>query len=194
MQELFTTFDIQADLKILIESNSDYYSRIISLREQPLHNDYQFSDIYSGRKYRDFIASLPNSQKHSYVTLVLNSDGSPIFKSSKFAIWPIQVSINEIPANIRMKKTITYSLWFGHDKPNMTYFLDPFVKYMNSLSANGIDCNINGNIKNIHPYVVCCCVDSVARAPMQGLIQFNGFFGYKCFAQQRKSCKVSFTG
>lgn len=67
-----------------------------------------------------------------------------------------------------------FALWFGHDKPDMTAFLQPFVDTFNRLSEQGINCKIGNTVKNLKVYALCCCVDTVARAPMQGMIQYNG--------------------
>ena len=92
------------------------------------------------------------------------------------------MNINELPIHVRSSKPITSALWFGHSKPNMKVFLAPFVKYINILSEEGIKCNINGKMRNLHVYALCCCVDSPARAMMQGIQQFNGYYGCSwCF-------------
>lgn len=127
-----------------------------------------FRDFYDGIKYKEFLSSLPPNQRQSYLTLLFNSDGSPSFKSFKFSIWPIQTIPNEIPAKIRHEKTVTFDIWFGHDKLDMVHFLKPFQTTMKNLSTNGIDCTINNENFNIKGYALCCCVDSIARAPMQG--------------------------
>ena len=41
----------------------------------------------------------------------------------------------------------------------------------------GIPCNINGSSIWIKIFCLVCCVDSVARAPVQGFVQFNGSYG-----------------
>ena len=48
---------------------------------------------------------------------------------------------------------------------------------MNKLSDEGIKCEINNEERIIKVFCLVCCVDSVARAPMQGLTQFNGRHG-----------------
>lgn len=107
---------------------------------------------------------------------ILNSDGIPCWKSSKFSIWPIQLILNEIPINVRMREAVVVGLWFGQSKPNMKLFLYPFVNYMNQLSLNGINCKINDDIVNIKFDVICCCADSPARADMQGIHSHSGYF------------------
>ena len=59
----------------------------------------------------------------------------------------------------------------------MRSFLKPFVTYMNEIGEKGFKCTIQGVEKVFKLNGLCCCVDSVARAPMQGITQFNGFFG-----------------
>lgn len=175
-RDFFITFDIKAELQNLLECHAQYYSDMISQREEAINN-IEYRNLCDGRKYKEFVRSLPENRQQSYVTTILNSDGSPTFKSSKFSIWPIQVMVNEIPQNVKNEKTIIYALWFGNDKPNMTNFLTPFVDSMNTLSENRITCTMNHQRRTIYPYTVYCCVDSVARAPMQGLTQFNGRYG-----------------
>ncbi|OXU17411.1 hypothetical protein TSAR_006242 [Trichomalopsis sarcophagae] len=139
------------------------------------HDNYE--DFYDGRMYANFVASLPEDERRSYLTATFNSDGSPVFKSSKFSVWPIQMNVNEVPPAVRTKRPLTYALWFGHDKPNMNIFLKPFVEGINKLSQTGIVCEIRNERKTIKVYALCCCVDLVARAPMQGFVQFNGYYG-----------------
>ena len=62
---------------------------------------------------------------------------------------------------------------------------------MNQLTRTGIVCDLNGENRVIIPYVICCCVDSVARAPMQGLHQFNGAFGCSWCLHSGKYDKIN---
>lgn len=85
--------------------------------------------------------------------------------------------LNELPYKVKTKELILAGLWFGKDKPNMNVFLEPYVDKMDELSTNGIECNINDLKKNIKIFNLICCVDSVARAPVQCFMQFNGKYG-----------------
>ena len=84
--------------------------------------------------------------------------------------------VNELPAQIRANKLITCGLWFHKKKPQMTIFLDKFVDIKNKVTCNGIPCTISGEKRSLRLFVLSCCVDSVARAPVQGITQFNGKF------------------
>ena len=159
----FVILDISSELRHLLETHQNYYSEVMNMNHEMNEN---FSDIYDGQNYKHFIQLLPEDHRKSYVSLVFNSDGSPIFKSSTFSMWPIQVNPNELPPSVRSKKPLTCGLWFGRNKPNMNIFLNPFVQNINKLLDIGIQCNINNEIKYIKMYAICCCVDSSARAPM----------------------------
>ena len=68
--------------------------------------DYRFKrsadsficDIYDGKLYSKFAEfySSPLS-----ISLLLNYDGAPKFKSSNMQIWPVQMCINELPPHLR---------------------------------------------------------------------------------------------
>lgn len=121
-----------------------------------------YKDIYDGIKYKEFQMSLTPEERQAYISLLLNTDGVPAFKTSQFSLWPFQRVPNEIPMKSRNLKPITMAAWFGHDKPNMTYFLTPVVAKINELSVAGLNCTLNNNIVNIKVYGICACVDSVA--------------------------------
>ena len=55
-------------------------------------------DICDGKEYqkhKDFVSQPGN------ITLTVNTDGVPIFKSANISLWPIWVSINELPPHVR---------------------------------------------------------------------------------------------
>lgn len=52
------------------------------------------SDIISGKIYKKCIQKGVISKD---ITLQWNTDGVQIFKSSNMSLWPIQVSVNELP-------------------------------------------------------------------------------------------------
>ena len=112
-----------------------------------------------------------------YLTTTFNSDGSPLFKSSSFSIWPIQFVINEMPFDVRIARPMVSGLWFRRHKPDMNVFLKPFVSYMNRLPEVGVPCIVENVERQIKIYTKCCVVDAVARPLMQGLSQFTGYFG-----------------
>lgn len=158
----------------LLESNSSYYNYVVNDRS---YEKDHIRDIYDGKCHRKFIKSLNECDRHAYTTVTFNTDGAPLFTSSTYSIWPIYLMVNELPYNVRTNELIVVGLWFGKDKPDMQVFLDPFVENINKLSTEGVQCKINGADISIKIFPLVCCVDSVARAPMLGFVQFNGKFG-----------------
>lgn len=170
----FVNFEISSQISELITSNSDYYNYIMAERTSQQN---VFRDIYDGRLYKKFLTYLKPSERKQYVTVNFNTDGAPLFQSSSYSIWPIYLQINELPFHVRNSELIIVGLWFGKTKPNMNIFLNPFVDKINELNSTGIKCKINNEEVTIKVYPLVCCVDSVARPLMQGLIQYNGKFG-----------------
>lgn len=173
-KNFFIIMNPASEIKALLEANETYYNHVVNER---IYEKGVYKDIYDGGEYRKLIKTVQNDSKNSYATISFNSDGSPVFESSTYAIWPIQIMVNELPFDVRTRNLITCGLWFGKTKPNMNIFLKPFVNIMNELTQSGIMCKTRDSVKCVKIYSILCCVDSVARAPMQGLTQFNGRYG-----------------
>lgn len=171
-QNFFVISDPSEIIVSYLLENKEEYEKVLERRE---NNDY--CDIYDGECYKKLKNELILKDDEKYVTVSFNTDGAPCFKSSRYSIWPIYLIINELPPQIRFKCTITCGLWFGKSKPDMKVFLKPLVTMLNRLSSVGFECNFNGVPSLIKVYCVVAPVDSVARAPMQGTVQFNGHYG-----------------
>lgn len=87
------------------------------------------------------------------------------------------MQINELPPQERLRCAIPTALYFGAKKPDMPIFLDPFVEMMNRKSNDGFQVNMKNEVRMIKLYPLVGCADAVARAPMQGMVQFNGHYG-----------------
>ncbi|KAG0414051.1 hypothetical protein HPB47_008791 [Ixodes persulcatus] len=78
------------------------------------------------------------------LTMTMNYDGSPLFNSSKFSIWPVQMTINELPPHLRNKHVTISILWYGQYHPDMTMVLQAFTKQMNLLAQTGVEWTCDG--------------------------------------------------
>lgn len=173
-ENLFAVLDTSKSISDIINSHEDYYNNIVKER---VYEENHMKDIYDGKMYRDFVSALPKEDRDRYVTLTLNTDGAPVFKSSKYSIWPVYLMINEIPVQERFSKIVTCCLWFNKIKPSMETFLYPLVNQINNFSRDGIECTIQGEVRKLKLFILLCCVDTVARAPVLGKMQFNAHFG-----------------
>ena len=117
-----------------------------AVRDRPIASTSVVSDIHDGRHYKKF-ASEGN------LTLLANTDGMQLFKSSPVAMWPMWVTINELPIKMRYKKYCLFNqksiyhhnrfskknmilagLWCNAEKPNI---LKPLMTSANELHTNG---------------------------------------------------------
>ena len=170
----FSMIDPSDTIQKYLQTHENYYSYVVDERQ---HKTGCIEDIYDEKLYREFVNNLSSDDRYAYATVIFNTDGAPVFKSSDYSIWPIYITLNEIPIQERFSNTITVGLWFGRNKPEMTVFLDVFVELMNSLSTKGILCKIKDVERRVKIYALLACVDTMARAPMNCTSQFNGYYG-----------------
>ncbi|XP_049515656.1 uncharacterized protein LOC125941843 [Dermacentor silvarum] len=116
----------------------------------------------------------------SDLTVTLNSDGSPVFKSSKGSLWPIQVALNELPVPHRWKNILVGAVWFAKEHPPCHLFLKTFVDKFNAIGT--LVWTFAGRTVRSTVSALCCCVDSPARAALLNAKQYNGYYGCSwCF-------------
>ncbi|KAE8738612.1 hypothetical protein FOCC_FOCC015906 [Frankliniella occidentalis] len=109
-------------------------------------NNNGIEDIYDGQCYLEaqrFFAGVEH-----WLTLLWNTDGFSVFKSSKYEIWPFYLSINELPPWLRFKKQFVLlgGLWFGAGKPDPNLFLKPLYDELCALK-NGVLFKIAGLVE-----------------------------------------------
>lgn len=115
------------------------------------------------------------------LSLTLNCDGIPVFKSSNFSIWPIQFLVNELPPETCIKHVMMCGLWFGSQKPNAYIFLKPY--------DIGFSWFHSGRQVQTHVVSLMFVCDSVARPLLQNMTQFNGQFGCGCLHEGQQVSK-----
>ncbi|OXA45229.1 hypothetical protein Fcan01_20058 [Folsomia candida] len=122
----FIVMDLRKQFLTLLE-NSQIKGLIISSAHN-LSLDTDYNSIKSGFDYMKL------SKSPYDLTCTFNIDGVPVFNSSNSSLWPVQISINELPFRVRKKNILLAGIWFGQSKPNMKLFLPAVIDEMNSLS------------------------------------------------------------
>lgn len=144
-------------------------------------------DIYDSEVYRCLVVNDgPLSQKYPYnISFTLNTDGVPVFKSSKMSIWPLYMMINELPFKIRKQREnmILCGLWFGDTKPFMHSFTEPLLKSLHVLEK-GISISVDNKMETCSAYLISLTADLPAKSAILNTIQFNG--QYSCFRCTQK--------
>jgi len=178
-KSFFMEFDIKSQIKSI-------FSRKGML--QKLHHRFSRSpsshaDIYDGYLYKLFSAPGSFLSYINNISFIWNTDGVPVFKSTKSSLWPVLYTINELPFHDRMKKEniLISGLWYGECHPNMLTFLSPQMETLNDIKINGVEINDQVLIKGM---VLCGTFDMPAKASVLNFLQFNAFYGCpKCLQE-----------
>jgi hypothetical protein len=109
-----------------------------------------------------------NLENLQEISLLINIDGLPIFKSSPGQLWPILGMID----CMSVKEPFVIGLFYGLTKPkDLTEYLSYFVQEVRDLSEIGITClGVNFGIR-IHGFVC----DAPARAFVKGTKSHSGY-------------------
>ena len=117
----------------------------------------------------------------SNISLTWNIDGLPLFKSSKFSLWPIYFVINELPYKLRIRteNMIISGLWFGESKPNMNVFLQPIFTELIDLESSGVEVKSPSLTTPFISKVIVLAgtCDLPAKSLILNTIQYNGKHG-----------------
>lgn len=146
----------------------------------------QLKDVYDGYLYQNMCKDNGQLSESENVSFLLNTDGAPVFKSSKFSIWPVFLSINEVDLKLRnlSENMILSGLWFGGDKPEMSTFLKPLLEEFKKF-GKGIECfSPDRGTFICKGFLLGATADLPARALLCNSLQFNGSFGcWKCLQE-----------
>ena len=141
----------------------------------------QYPDFILGKRSRkpegmqDIIHGEQYNVSPPDISLTVNCDGVPVFKSSKKSLWPIQVMINELPPLLRVQNILLCGLWLGEGQPCMKIYLGYFVRAVESLKAISWQYGCNLIKSKVIPYI--CTVDTVARAKIMNMKSFHAEYG-----------------
>ncbi|XP_070408783.1 uncharacterized protein [Nothobranchius furzeri] len=143
-------------------------------------------DLYDGEVYRQLVDGGGPLSDPKNISLTWNTDGVPIFKSSKFSVWPFYCIINELSFMERTKREnmIFAGLWYGDSKPSMVTFLRPLSDALSKLADSGV--LVQPAELTSEPFVckvltIAGTCDLPAKALVLNSVQYNGKFGcHKC--------------
>ena len=157
----------------------DFYNNLQHRFHRPMHQPHTISDIYDGTLYQAWMDNGFLSDS-SNISLSWYTDGVPVFKSSKISVWPIYLSINELPFEIRKKRenTMLAGLWHGDTKPDMNRFFHSLRSDLQKLS-NGIRIFVPSldETLNVRGVLLTGTCDTPARCECLNFTNFNGKYG-----------------
>ncbi|CAN7944721.1 unnamed protein product [Ixodes hexagonus] len=146
----FTIMNVREQVKHVIAKTKETLSEHLTFIETSLA-DLAVRDITSGSAYRGLKETAV--LKPGDLTLTVNTDGSPVFKSSNSSIWPIQFTISELPPEKRFCNTTLAGLWFGKKHPDMMLFMRKFADVLDMEPIEWV-CGTASYTSTVH--LICC--------------------------------------
>ena len=117
-----------------------------------------------------------NEKPHSKLSMQVNFDGLPLFKSSCKEFWPILCSVKEINAS-----PFVVGLYCGTKKPSsIAEYLEDFVSELCGLLQTGV-------MHNDHNFAIqidCFVCDAPARSFIKNVKSHNGYHGCEKCSQR----------
>ena len=113
-----------------------------------------------------------------HLGLSLSTDGVPILKYSLKSLWPVYLTIYNLPPSFRInkEKMILCWVWVG-PKPAMKTLHQPVFQMSQSLYTVGITIKVPDWMKTIRATLLTGIFDLVAKAPIVNMNLFNGKYG-----------------
>ncbi|EFN79153.1 hypothetical protein EAI_17160, partial [Harpegnathos saltator] len=116
------------------------------------------------------------------------TDGVSTGKSTGKSLWPIYITINELPFKERSRYMLLAGLYVGPKDPNQMVFLQPFVKEANTLSVEGFSWIYKGEKIVSKVILLCAVTDSVARCQLLNMQSFHAFYSCTfCYEKQQNT-------
>lgn len=132
-------------------------------------HDYYYFGLESQLKFYLELYPEKDVKKLNILSITINNDGLPLFKSNSISSWPILAQI----ANLRPRKVFPIVLTAGSGKPNDLEYLEDFITEAKHLMENGFEFH-NHKLFLAITAIIC---DAPARAHVKHVKQFSSTFG-----------------
>ncbi|KAK3911696.1 tRNA pseudouridine(38/39) synthase, partial [Frankliniella fusca] len=166
-----------------------FFDNLSYPRTRTKMNNNSYEDVYDGEIYKAAVRD-HMSDNYTWLTFMWNSDGFSLFKSSTFQVWPIYLTVNELPPYLRFRREnmLLAGLWFGLEKPDINLFLKPIHEEF-LLLRNGIQYYVHSHgLKDFKGAILCGTCDAPATALFRRHKYFNGKYGCpRCLSRREKS-------
>ncbi|CAF4277865.1 unnamed protein product [Rotaria sp. Silwood2] len=162
-------FDLNEQMKLLINKNLTLLQQYQS--EARTKTTLDANDIVCG----DIYQSILNINTDFFVSVMIHSDGMPLYKSKNRNAWPILGAVLELPpyARNRADNTPLLSLWIGKKKPDFSIIFKKLSEQLSCLKKTGVETINNQNVTIIFPMLMG---DMPALSSMVQFVEHNAFY------------------
>lgn len=150
-------------------------------------------DIYDGQIYKELESNgFFSKDKPLNFSLIMNTDGVPVFKSTNKSLWPVFFNVNELPPHLRFKKeyTLIGGIWFG-GKPYANLILEPLLKPLKTIESGfAVTPPTSEKSAIAKGVVIAATTDLPAKVMICGMASYSGAFGCQICKLEGGSVKI----
>jgi hypothetical protein len=163
------SFNIIEQLRLLIVRNIEllrkYQNQARTLSTSDL-NDIVCADVYQ---------SLLATLYKFFVSLMIHTDGIPLYKSKNYNAWPVLSAVLELPpyARTRADNILLLGIWLGKQKPKFDIVFNVISAQLLTLKTKGIQIDDIDSVKVIFPMLMG---DMPALSTMVRFVEPNAFY------------------
>ena len=187
--QYFVSLSLESQLQQLLEDDKNAEKIIKHRFTRAKQEEGNFEDVYDGNEYKKLashgnILSYPQNFSYSFFI-----DGVAVGKRKK-SLWPIYVSINELPPKERRANILLVGLYYSKHDPDQQFFLKPFVQEANQLSSQGFTWKHKGTsvLSKVIPLIAVA--ESVARCQLLNFQTFSACYGCTfCYQKPTRTVK-----
>ena len=95
--DYFVFIPLQKQLETIL-SDPKLHSYLTNRNLQKSLDSAVVSDVTTSALYKELINE--HNLGSNDISLMWNTDGIPVFNSPNFSIWPLQVSVNDLPSHL----------------------------------------------------------------------------------------------
>jgi hypothetical protein len=162
----FVTFGLELQLRQLLEKHKN-----VLIFPKSDHDEFPITDVWSGNIHRKIM----KATKKAFVSLTLNTDGVQVFNSSSKLLWPIILSVNNLPLEMRFNQdNLIVAGFHMSNELDMATFLESLILEVKSLNSKG---GIDLSFGKFEVFCPLSSLDAPAKSKVQNMAQFNGYFG-----------------
>ena len=180
----FVIANIENQLRSILEKEGVWES-VIEKKRSVIRNRQGISDtirdITDGQSYKEMCQPGQCLSEEVQLSAVLNSDGIPLYSSSKVKLWPIFLAVNELPPVTRFSRDniILAGIWQGKGNPPFLGYLYTFAQEINKMNEEGCEVSFEPTLEKLKVklHVVCATMDLQAKAYALNMSMHNGEYG-----------------
>ena len=163
------SFNVVEQLRLLINQNvhllRQYQEQARNMTTSDA-NDIVRADVYQSTLSLD---------QEFFVSLMIHTDGIPLYKSKNCNAWPMLGAVLELPpfSRTRADNILLLGIWIGKTKPNFDVVFKSLSKQFFLLKNEGIQINAKEKIKVLFPTLMG---DMLALSAMVQFVEPHAFY------------------